>query len=138
MKAFLSIKYHADASNRAHIEAILSALAQAGFAATCIARDVEAWGSVCFDAKELMERTFEMIDASDLVVVDLTEKGVGVGIEAGYAHAKRIPIITIARRGADISTTVQGISRDVIFYDEPGDLTQLFPEMKGELNEQRI
>jgi len=30
------------------------------------------------------------------MVVDLTEKGVGVGIEAGYARARGIPIVTIA------------------------------------------
>ncbi|CAG0945333.1 hypothetical protein ANRL1_02271 [Anaerolineae bacterium] len=130
-RVFLSIKYHADERNRARIEAILSALEQNGFTAICIVRDVEQWGRIQFDANELMAHTFAAIDASDLVIVDLTEKGVGVGIEAGYAHAKRIPIVTLAQRGADISTTLQGISRDVIFYNEPGDLALLFAEMKG-------
>ena len=72
-----------------------------------------------------MRRTFAEIDASDLVVVDLTEKGVGVGIEAGYAHAKQIPIVTIAQRGADISATLQGISRAVFFYDGLDDLERI-------------
>lgn len=64
-----------------------------------------------------MELTFEKISVCDLVVIDLTEKGVGVGIEAGYAFAKGIPVITIAKRGSDISDTLAGISKKVIFYD---------------------
>ncbi|MBI5652800.1 MAG: nucleoside 2-deoxyribosyltransferase [Chloroflexi bacterium] len=125
-RVFLSIKYHADHANRARIEAICAALAQNACATICIARDVEEWGRAHFDSRELMARTFAAIDASDLVVIDLTEKGVGVGIEAGYARAKQIPIIVIAQRGADISTTLHGIARNVIFYNEPGDLAHLF------------
>jgi nucleoside 2-deoxyribosyltransferase len=118
VKIFLSLKYHADHANRERIEAITRVLDQCGFKTLCIARDVERWGKLHFDDAELMRRTFAEIDASGLVVVDLTEKGVGVGIEAGYAHAKGIPIVVIAQRGADISTTMRGISRAVIFYDD--------------------
>lgn len=75
-----------------------------------------------------MRRTFAEIDASDLVVVDLTEKGVGVGIEAGYARAKQIPIVVIAQRGADLSTTLRGVVRAVIVYD---DLRQLDDALTG-------
>jgi nucleoside 2-deoxyribosyltransferase len=69
----------------------------------CIVRDVEKWGGVRLSPETLMARTFEEIDSSDLAVIDLTEKGVGVGIEAGYAHASGIPVVVIARKGADIS-----------------------------------
>lgn len=117
MRVFLSIKYHSDHTNRRRIEAILAAIERRGAQGVCIARDVERWGAAQFNPTELMRRTFAEIDVSDLVVVDLTEKGVGVGIEAGYAHAKQIPIVTIAQRGADISETLRGISRDVFFYD---------------------
>ncbi len=64
-----------------------------------------------------MAHTFRAIDWSDLAIVDLTEKGVGVGIEAGYAHAQGKEIVTIAQRGADISATLRGISARVILYD---------------------
>ncbi len=126
MKAFLSIKYHEDHCNKKRIEAISSALEKSGLAATCIARDIENWGRTRFEPAELMRRTFAEIAASDLVIVDLTEKGVGVGVEAGYAHARRIPIITIAERGSDISATLQGISREVFLYDEFAELEERF------------
>ncbi|MCP4397478.1 MAG: nucleoside 2-deoxyribosyltransferase, partial [bacterium] len=84
----------------------------------CIARDVEQWGAVAFEPSALMERSFQEIDASDIVLVDLTEKGVGIGIEAGYAFAKHIPIITIAQVGSSISTTLQGISQHIFLYSQ--------------------
>jgi len=105
---------------------ISSALQARGFETVCIARDVEQWGQLKFDARELMLRTFAAIDASDLVVVDLSEKGVGIGIEAGYARAKNIPIVTIAQIGADVSETLRGISRAVLWYDGVDDLTRFF------------
>ena len=129
MKIFLSIKYHVDHSNREFIESILAVLERCGHNATCIVRDVEHWGAIQFDAVELMCRTFAAIAVSDLVVVDLTEKGVGVGIEAGYAHAKQIPIVTIAPRGADVSTTLQGISRAVLLYDDLNDFERVIKQI---------
>ena len=66
MKAYLAIKYHADNANRARIEAISEALAAAGIASVCVARDLEQWGAVRFDAHTLMTRAFEAIDARNL------------------------------------------------------------------------
>lgn len=130
MKAFLSIKYLSDHRNKNRIQAISSALKQNGIDSVCIARDVEKWGAVAFEPDELMSRTFQEIDGCDWVIVDLSEKGVGVGIEAGYAHAKKIPLITIANQGADISETLRGISRHVFVYADFNALVRFFSEMK--------
>ena len=125
-QAYLAIKYHADNANHNRIEGISTALAAYGIRTLCIARDVEQWGAVHFDAHTLMQKSFDAIDACDLVVVDLTEKGVGIGIEAGYAHARGIPIVTIAQAGSDISETLRGISDAVYFYETYGDLEACF------------
>jgi hypothetical protein len=121
-KAFISIKHYPDNRNRERIEAISAALEQYGWQTMCIVRDVEEWGRLRFTPQELMQRTFDAIDASRIVVIDLTEKGVGVGIEVGYARARGLPIITVAQTGSDISPALQSISRRVMFYDEPGAL----------------
>ena len=126
MKAYISIKYRADNGNKDCIQKISSALEQNGFETVCVARDIEKWGGVQLSPHELMQRTFTEIDSSNLLVVDLTEKGVGLGIEAGYAHAKQIPIVVIARKGSDISATLQGIAKKLFLYDEFEDLNQLF------------
>lgn len=129
MKAYISIKYREDSSNRDCIEKISSALERNGFETVCITRDIEKWGQVQLSLHELMQRAFAEIDSSNLLVVDLTEKGVGLGIEAGYAYAKQIPIVVIARRGSDISTTLQGIAMELFLYDEFEDLVHFFEDI---------
>jgi nucleoside 2-deoxyribosyltransferase len=125
VKAYIAIKYHADNRNRDCIEAIAAALEERGYQTVCIVRDVEGWGRAQLSPESLMARSFEEIDSSDLVVVDLTEKGVGLGIEAGYAHARGIPVVTIARQGADISQTLRGISAQVLWYEGRDDLKRV-------------
>ena len=68
-----------------------------------------------------MIKTFEIIDSSDVVVIGLLEKGVGLGIEAGYAYSIKVPIITIANNN-DISSTLIGISKNYYVYDNENDL----------------
>lgn len=127
-QAYLGIKFHADQRNRPMIEMITDALMKVGWATHVIVRDLEAWGSVQFEPQTLMARTFAVIEASDIAVIDLTEKGVGLGIEAGYAFAKGIPVFTIARAGSDISTTLRGISQEVYLYRNETDLVSFFRE----------
>ena len=126
MKAYISIKYRADNSNKECIEHISTALERNGFETVCIARDIEKWGQVQLSPHDLMQRAFAEIDSSNLLVVELTEKGVGLGIEAGYAYAKQIPIVVIAKRASDISMTLQGIVRELFLYDEFRELNQFF------------
>jgi nucleoside 2-deoxyribosyltransferase len=130
-RAYIAIKYHANHGNRERIEGISTALERQGFEVVCIARDLEQWGQVQFDPGSLMQRTFNEIEASGVVVVDLTEKGVGVGIEAGYAFARHIPVVTIAQAGSDISETLRGISQEILLYDRYDDLAYLFAEAEG-------
>ena len=128
MKAYIAIKYHPDNKNRPAIEQISNALEQNGFDTVSVTRDLEKWGQVHFTPEELMQKSFEAIDASDIVVIELTEKGVGIGIEAGYAWAKCIPIVTIAKKGVAISTTLQGISRKLLWYDGFDELIEFFAQ----------
>ena len=128
MKVYISIKHRGDNSNKDCIEKISSALERNGFETVCITRDIEKWGQIELSPQELMQRTFTEIDSSHLIVVDLTEKGVGLGIEAGYAYAKGTPIAVIAKKGSDISATLQGISQKLFLYDEFDDLIDFFKD----------
>lgn len=114
--AYLGIKHRADNANRSTIDAISHALSEAGFETSCVVRDLESWGQHQFPAAELMKRTFAMIDQCDMAVIEMSEKGVGVGIEAGYAHARGIPVAVLVREGTDVSTTLQGIASATIEY----------------------
>ena len=122
MKIFLAIKFHEDSSNRELIEQISASLVSSGNEVVVMARDYEKWGKVKLSPKELMVLTFKHIDESDMLVVEFSEKGVGLGVEAGYAYAKRVPIVVVARTGSDISNTIQGVAKEVVFYDDPREI----------------
>lgn len=128
MKAYIGIKYHEDYNNKSVVDKISSNLEKKGYETICIVRDIRDDEQTRYTSNELMELTFEKINACDLVVIELTEKGVGLGIEAGYAYAKEIPIITMAKRGFDIYETLVGISNRIIIYD---DIENIDVELKG-------
>ena len=117
MKAFLAIKFKENNSNREVIENISVVLKRMDIETIIMVRDYEKWGEVKFTSTELMLKTFELINSSDLLIVEFSEKGVGLGIEAGYAYAKQKPIFVIAKEGSDISSTLRGVAKDVIIYN---------------------
>ena len=116
MRAYIAIKYHEDYRNKTTVDKISSILERKGYEIFCMVGDIKTEELDPHDPKGLMESTFKKIDICDTVIIDLTEKGVGLGIEAGYAYAKGVPIITIAENSSEISETLEGISEDVLFY----------------------
>ena len=82
-------------------------------------RDYEHWGEKRFEPKELMRLALDAMGTCDAVIIEFSEKGVGLGIEAGYAYAKGKPIHVVARVGSEISDTLRGIADSVTFYESP-------------------
>lgn len=74
--------------------------------------------------KEMMAIAFKEIDNSSFLIVELTKKAIGVGVEVGYAFAKQKPIIYIKRKNANHSTTVAGCSAFSIEYDNEFHLSE--------------
>lgn len=122
MKAYLAIKYQADLSNRVLVEQLSTVLQDQGIQPFVMV--LEDTGTTN-DPVELMRKTFAAIDASDVVIVEFSEKGVGLGIEAGYAFARGKPIVVLARHGAMISETLRGIAKHVFFYHVPTDVADV-------------
>jgi len=122
-KAYFGIKFYEDSRNKDLIDSLVARLRSDGLEPICMASDVEKWGAVQLSLKELMRRTFEEIDKSDLVILEMSEKGVGLGIEAGYAVAKGKPVIVLISERQELSGTMQGIADTVITYNSPQDVS---------------
>jgi hypothetical protein len=116
--AYLGIKFHLDQRNRAVIERVSAALSEQGMRTECVARDLELWGERSLAPPELMDRTFAVIRQSAVAVIELSEKGVGPGIEAGYAFAQLIPVVVLHAIGSDVSDTLRGIATAVFAYED--------------------
>ena len=120
--AFLAIKYLPDMGNRSLIEALTAVLRQAGWQALVIVRDIEDWGEKSFSPQELMTHSKQAILKSEVVFVEASQKGVGVGIEAGMAYALGIPVVVLAKTGTKVSPGLLGIAQEVLYYSQVSDL----------------
>jgi len=118
MRAFLSIRFSGDGENRKQMEEVISAIEAAGAQVYCFVKDAEKWGDILFRAEEMMELTFGEINKSDLLIADVSDWPIGVGVEAGYAFAKKIPVICICRMDKRVATTVTGLADTVIRYKD--------------------
>ncbi len=126
MKIYLAIKFHPDFSNRELIENLSVALGAAGHTSVVAVRDLEGWGAIKLTNKELMDQDFKAVGESDMLLVEFSEKGVGIGIAVGFAKALNKPIVVIAKTGSEISSTLEGTADKIVFYDKPEDLIELF------------
>ena len=126
MKIYLAIKFHSDFSNREFIEQISSALEKAGHSTVVAVRDFEQWGVLKFSNKQIMKQDFEAIQGVDMLLVEFSEKGVGLGVATGFAKALNKPIVVIAKTGTEISDTIEGTADRIIFYDSIDDLVDMF------------
>jgi len=84
--------------------------------------------------KEMMETAFNEIDDSDFLIAELTTKSIGVGIEIGYAFAKKIPVFYIRKKNTEYSTTASGSSTYNIEYENVFDLKESMRKLLSELN----
>lgn len=73
--------------------------------------------------RQMMQQAMLDIDKCDLLIAETSEKGIGIGVEVGYAKAKGKHVIYVRQKDAEHSTTVSGISDFQVIYNEAGDLS---------------
>ena len=136
LHSFFALKFHEGDEDKTKVEAIEKALNEAGVTITLMARDVEKWGKADIpEGKTLMtDYAFPAMRECDCNIIEFSEKGVGLGINAGYCYAIGKPIFVIAKTGSDISTTIGNLATKVIFYDTPEDLVEPFKEIVKEFS----
>lgn len=130
MKIYLAIKFHADLSNKQFIEELCDVLHKAGHTTVVAVRDFEQWGALKFSNSQIMKQDFEAIDGVDMLLIEFSEKGVGLGVAAGYAKARNKPIVVIAKTGSDISDTIDGTADKIVFYDSVSEIADRLPYQK--------
>lgn len=85
----------------------------------------------------MMETAFKELDKSDLLLAELTKKSIGVGIEIGYASAKKKPIIYFRKKGSEYSTTAAGSSDFVLEYEDKIELVEKVLNIISKFNKQK-
>ena len=75
----------------------------------------------------MMQAAFAAIDRSSLLIAEVSEKAIGVGIETGYALAKQKPVIYLRNALTEHSTTVSGSAHHSLIYQDLPDLAKRLP-----------
>ncbi|HYC27123.1 MAG TPA: nucleoside 2-deoxyribosyltransferase [Nitrososphaerales archaeon] len=77
----------------------------------------------------VFQRDLEGVERSDLILADLTEPSVGVGMEIMAAHKAGVPVVVLARRGSPVSKMLLHMKNKVLLtYDDGGDVYGLVSE----------
>ncbi|HVR34202.1 MAG TPA: hypothetical protein VMS74_16005 [Acidimicrobiia bacterium] len=100
---------------RRHADHTIALLEEAGYEVFCPARDLESWGEVGRSPADLAKETFRAIDTAAVVLADLRD-GYGI-VMAGYAAAKRVPVVVASPQGRGIPRPLRGIAVMEIYYD---------------------
>lgn len=131
LRAFLSLKFYDGDVSKKLVDDITEALAKVNIHTFAAVRDIEKYGSVKgLDMAHFMPKyAFPEMEASDIMIIEYSEAGAGLGMGADHAYCKDIPLYLIAKRGSKISTTVNSVAEKVIFYDEISDITEEFQKL---------
>lgn len=70
----------------------------------------------------MMQQAVASIDRCDLLIAEVSDKAIGIGVEAGYAKGKDKPVFYLRQKDSEHSTTVSGISDQSIIYESIPDL----------------
>ena len=74
------------------------------------------------EERQMMQQAMTEMDQCDLLLAETSDKGIGIGIEVGYAKAKGKPVIYLRQKDAAHSSTVSGISDFQIIYLDRSEL----------------
>lgn len=121
MQAYISISFSKRKELEKEVQAIKSALEK-----------FEIFGYVFVDENQfssneermMMQKAMGDIEKSAILIAEVSEKGIGIGIEVGYAKAKNIPVIYVRNSSSEHSTTVSGIADFRIIYENEIDLQE--------------
>ncbi len=83
--------------------------------------------------RQMMEQAMTDIANCDILIAEVSHKGIGIGIEVGYAKAKNKPVIYLRQKNSDHSTTVSGISDFQIIYRDDTDLQMQLTEILNKI-----
>ncbi len=131
MIAYISISYSNRKNLQVEVDAIMETLQQYGITGFVFA---DTYSFNASQEKEMMEQAFADIDQSLLLIAETSEKGIGIGVEAGYAKAKGKTVIYLRNKAAEHSTTVAGTSDFQIIYSDTNDLQYQLSSVLNKLN----
>ena len=92
-------------------------------------RDIQKWGKIRMDAKEIAPKASEALKKCDAILVEATEKANGAYFEVGYAKALGKKVIIVHKTGTE-TTFLDSIADISIEYNDFKDLKEKLRKIK--------
>ena len=121
MQAYISISFSKRKELEKEVQVLKNALETFGISGFVF---VDEYQFSANEEKEMMQKAMEDIEKSAILIAEASEKGIGIGIEVGYAKAKNIPVIYVRNSKSEHSTTVSGIADFRMIYENEIDLEE--------------
>ena len=123
MKAYISVSFSKRKLVDKEITAIMDTLTEFKISPLVF---VDNYKFDLAEERQMMRQAMADIDNCDILIAETSNKGIGIGIEVGYAKAKDKTVIYLRQKDSEHSTTIAGISDFQIVYLDTNDLkTQL-------------
>ncbi len=119
MKAYISVNYSKRGLLNEELNTIVDTLNEFKIGSLIF---VDHYKFELIQEHQMMKQAMSDIDSCDILIAEVSYKGIGIGIEAGYAKAKNKPVIYVRQHSSEHSTTVSGISDYKIIYGDAMDL----------------
>lgn len=129
-KAYLSIGYQSRQKLGAEITAIRELLSAHQIELFVF---VDQYQFAPEEEQSMMQQAFRDISGSDLLLAEVSEKAIGVGIEIGYAAALGKPIIYLRHALAEHSTTAAGTAGYSLIYAHTSEIAGLLEPVLAKL-----
>lgn len=121
-KAYFSVGYQSRQFLEAEIEAIREVLIKHQIHLFIF---VDQYRFSPQEQQQMMQQAFRDIAEADLLIAEVSEKAMGVGIELGYAAALQKPVICLRHAGAEHSTTASGTATHSLVYANAGEIAAI-------------
>jgi nucleoside 2-deoxyribosyltransferase len=130
MKAYISISYSKRHELTEELNTIIAVLKDAAIDPFVF---IDNFKFSADEENEMMQQAMISIEECDILIAEVTDKAIGVGVEVGYAKARKKPVIYIKNKNAEHSTTVSGISDLQILYQDVYNLKEQFKKALAKL-----
>ncbi len=121
MRAYISISYQKRRSLNTAITAIMTVLEEHQIESLVF---VDQHKFEPEQEQEMMQAAIASLEQCDILIAETSHKGIGIGIEAGYAKAKKKPVVYLRHKESEHSTTLSGVSDYRVIYKSADDLQQ--------------
>lgn len=121
MKAYISISYQKRRSLNTAITAIMTVLEEHQIESLVF---VDQHKFEPEQEREMMQAALASLEQCDILIAETSHKGIGIGIEAGYAKAKKKQVVYLRHKESEHSTTLSGVSDYSVIYKSADDLQQ--------------